>query len=243
MDNRLSEEKLNILLPSLSLLADNVSEENVINDRVLSEIAIRAGLDKQEWAINELKVWAEILEIARNNYDNIEETTILGKLDRRGVPWASARLAYIKIKPKPFKVLPSSINFGRLKVDARASKTLEVTGGIVKEIVFNKNRLNVAVLNKIDGKTLVQVSMSKGNAGESFRDVIILRNDKGELQVSVAAEWEEQEKEPPQLSYCPICKIPKKSLFWNFMDKKYECLNLKCKATGSSIDKLYSPYK
>jgi len=38
------------------------------------------------------------------------------------------------------------------------------------------------------------------------------------------------------LYYCPLCNV--KSLFWNYHDKKYECLNPDCKAGGPSPDRL-----
>jgi len=41
------------------------------------------------------------------------------------------------------------------------------------------------------------------------------------------------------LYYCPLCNV--KSLFWNYHDKKYECLNPDCKAEGPSPDRLVRP--
>jgi len=43
----------------------------------------------------------------------------------------------------------------------------------------------------------------------------------------------------PFLSFCPLCN--EKSLFWNYHDKRYECLNLSCKAEGASLNRLVRP--
>jgi len=43
----------------------------------------------------------------------------------------------------------------------------------------------------------------------------------------------------PILLHCPICG--KASLFWNWHDEVYECLNVECRARGNSIDRLYRP--
>lgn len=41
------------------------------------------------------------------------------------------------------------------------------------------------------------------------------------------------------LCYCPLCN--EKSLFWNYRDRKYECLNISCRAKGPSPDRLARP--
>lgn len=45
----------------------------------------------------------------------------------------------------------------------------------------------------------------------------------------------------PVLLHCPLCN--KESLFWNWRDDVYECLNVECRARGNSIDRLYRPHR
>jgi len=45
----------------------------------------------------------------------------------------------------------------------------------------------------------------------------------------------------PALLDCPLCG--EKSLFWNWLDESYECLNLACQAKGKSIDRLYRSHR
>lgn len=45
-----------------------------------------------------------------------------------------------------------------------------------------------------------------------------------------------KEAHPSYVSICPRCG--KKSLWYDVKERKYECLNLKCKAVGSSPDKI-----
>ena len=44
----------------------------------------------------------------------------------------------------------------------------------------------------------------------------------------------------PLLLHCPLCS--KASLFWNWRDEIYECLNLECKGRGRSASSVYRPH-
>ncbi len=242
LENQLPEEKLSKLLPALSKLAEHISNGSTLDQRELTAIALEVGVNGEEWALVELQLWSSILEKAQDNPSTTVRTTIITELQDRGIPEFPAVLAYAPVKPKSFSVEPPLVAFRCLKPGEGASATLKVSGGLVKEVVCNR-RLKVTLLKTNAGTTLVKVQLTEGNAGETFRDEIILRGDKGELRVPVTVRWEKVQEEPPRLSYCPVCKISKKSLFWNYLDKMYECLNLECKARGPSLDKLVSPYK
>ncbi len=242
MENRLPEEKLSRLMPVLSVLAEHVSNGSMLDPRALREITLSAGLDGEEWALIELQLWIKILEKSHDNPSIAVRTAIITELQERGIPEFPAVLAYESVKPKPFSVEPPVVDFGCLKPGEGGNATLKVSGGVPKEVIGSR-RLKVSLLKTGSGTTLVKLQLSESNAGDSLKDEIILRGDRGELKVPVTARWEKAPEEPPRLSYCPVCKISKKSLFWNYMDKTYECLNLECKARGPSLDKLASPYK
>jgi hypothetical protein len=206
--------------------------------RLLVKITSENGIDAEEWVFAELEIWSSILCKCREKSHT--KDTIVAELRGRGIPEFPAMLAYESAKPKPLTVEPKFVDFGCLKFGEGASTTLQVSGEPVVEPPIASSRLKITLLKSGSNKTLVKLQLNSGGSGESFREEIILRGSTGEVRVTVTARWEE---EKPRLSYCPVCKISKKSLFWNFVDKKYECLNLECKATGPDFDHLVSPYK
>ena len=243
MDIKPTEEELSKLQESLSLLADLISDGTNPDKAALEKVLLRVGLNSNhQWIRNMLERACPLLERAHNDVHGNEKKLIVAELEALGMKNFPAILTYDKAKPKPLSVEPPLVNFGCLKLGEGANTTLKVSGGLVKDVVSNR-RLKISLLHPDSGTTLVKIQLSEGNAGESFKDEVVLRCDRGELKVPVSARWEKAPEEPPRLSYCPICKISKKSLFWNYIDKKYECLNLECKAVGPSLDKLTSPYK
>jgi len=112
----------------------------------------------------------------------------------------------------------------------------------VKDVISNR-RLKLSLLQSDSGITLVKIQLSQGNSGESFNDEIILRCDRGDLKVPVAARWEKAPNEPPLLSWCPYCgpaHMHKKSLFYNKYAKRYECF--RCKHEFPYPDKRVTQY-
>ena len=244
MGNQLPEEKLSKLLPALSVLAERISTGNMPDQHTLEKILLSVGVERERWALEELGLWSKILEPARNISDDIMGNAIVAELEGRGIPEASAILAADEASPKPLSAEPQYIDFGSLTPGEGANATLQVSGGLVRATV-NSDHLKLTLLKKDSGITLVKVMLSSGSKGEILQDNIILQGKRNELKVPVTVRWEKVVVEPPRLQFCPLCgkKLGKKSLFWNYLDKKYECLNLKCKAQGPSLDRLISPYE
>ena len=240
MDDQLPEEKLNELLPCLRPLAELVSAGKKIDRKALGSIASEIGINGEARVFAELELWGGILVKCRDKL--CTKDAIVAELRNRGIPEFPAMLAYESARPKPLKPLtvePLLIDFGCLKIGEGASNTLQASGEPIIDMVCGR-RLKVTLLKAGSPKTMVQVQLSGGAAGETFKEEIILRGNTGEVRVTVIARWEE---ERPRLSHCPVCKISKKSLFWNHVAKEYECLNLECKATGPDLDKLVSPFR
>ena len=237
MSNQLSEEKLSELLPGLGPLAELVSAGTTLDRQALRGIASSIGIDGQEWALTELDLWSHIL--AKSKDTSYTEDAIVAELRSRGIPEFPAMLACKSAKPKPMKVEPQFIDFGYLKIGERAEpRTLTVSGERVIKVLSGP-RLKVTLLDSGLAKTLVRVQLSGGGAGEILKDEVILQGSTGELRIPVTARWE---KEPSLLSWCPECKIEKKSLFYNQRERKYECLNLACKHEFSYPDKRVNQY-
>ncbi len=237
MPDSLPEEKLNLLLPCLGQLAKVISIGENLDRHILAQIASRVDLSKEEWAIEELQFWGSILgKIPESS--NAKEL-IVAELQSRGIPEFPAMLAFESAKPKPLNVEPKYIDFGILEIGEGASTTLQANGEPILEVIESA-RVKVSLLKQPSNKTLVKLQLTKGNSGESITEKIKLRGKSSEVVVTITARWEE---EKPLLSFCPVCKISKKSLFWNKYENIYECLNLECKARGADINKLISPYK
>lgn len=261
LDIRLPDEKINRLLPALSLLAEDIGKRVSINTDSLRKFLVSVGQEEGGGTLTEFELWAKTLEKVRDNPNDNQKNDTIDKLKKRGIPEFPAMLAvyvvtnqqdraaepqlscfsnaYDAAKTNPLIVEPERVNFGCLKYGEEASSNLQVFGEPVIEVVGG-SRLNITLLPYGPTKTLVKLRLCSGNAGESFTEEIILRGITSEARVTVTASWEQERL---RLSYCPICKISRKSLFWNCVNKKYECLNLKCKATGPELDKLVSPFK
>lgn len=239
MDKQLPEEQLNELLPGLKRLAEIVSAGETLDRKAFRDIASSINIDGQQWVIEELELWSHILVKSKDN--SYTEDTIVAELRIRGIPEFPARLAYKSAKPKPMKVEPQFVDFGKLQIGDRAEpRTLVVTGERVIKALCGP-RIKVTLLDSGLAKTLVRIQLADGTAGEVIKDEITLRGSTGELMIQVTAQWE---AEPQLLSWCPDCgdKIKKKSLFFNKGVPKYECLNLACKHEFPYPDKRVSDY-
>jgi len=93
LDNRLADDKLNRLLPALSLLAEDVGERASISADSLREILASVGEDQEEQAFAELQLWAKTLEKVRDNPDDSRKNAVIAELRNRGIPEFPAMLA------------------------------------------------------------------------------------------------------------------------------------------------------
>jgi len=102
LDNKLPDDKLNRLLPALSLLAEDVGERVSISTISLREILASVGEDQEELAFPELELWVKTLEKVRDNpYDDQKNATI-AELRNRGIPEFPAMLAvYVVTNQQP----------------------------------------------------------------------------------------------------------------------------------------------
>jgi len=241
LDNQLPIEKVNKLLPALSLIAERICIGNIPDRHTLEEILLSVGVEREMWALEELGLWSKILEPARNASDDIGGNAIVAELEDRGIPKFSAILAVNEASPKPLSVEPQHIDFGCLMPGEGANATLQVSGGLVRATV-SSDYLKLTLLKKDSGITLVKVMLSSGSKGETLQDNIILQGEINELRVLVTARWEKVADESPLLSWCPLCaeKIKKKSLFYNRFARKYECFY--CKQEFPYPDKRISLY-
>lgn len=239
MSEPLSEENLSELLPGLGPLAELISAGTTIDRHALRSIASSIGANGQEWAFTELELWSDILARSKDNSNT--EDSIVAELQSRGIPEFPARLAYRSAKPKPMKVEPPFIDFGVLKIGEVAEpRMLTVSGEHVSKAISGP-MIKVTLLESGQRKTLVRVQLCSDSTGEILKDEVVLQGSTGEVKIPITAQWE---KGPPRLSWCPICgdKIRKKSLFFNNVTLKYECLNLECKREFPYPDKQVDNY-
>ena len=230
MGKQLPEEKLNRLLPAVSLLAKCIGAGGTPDQHTLKEILHSIGVQEEGWALQELEFWGRKLQQARTVSSDTEKTTIAAELQGRGIPIAPAILAVDATIPPPLIAEPQSINFGCLKPGEGANATLKVSGQLLK-VTVRDSRLKVTLLDRGSGNSLVKVQLLAGSSGESLQDSVVLQGDRGELRVPVTASWQVAAEGPPLLSWCPRCadKIKKKSLFYNRYTREYECFHCKHK--------------
>lgn len=229
MEDILPEEQLTRLLPALRPLAEHISAEHIsdgdtVDQDALQDILSSKRIDSEDWSIQELRRWADILVKAHNASSDIEKDAIKAELEERGILEFPARLAVELASPKPLSVKPQYIDFGRLIPGEGADVTLTVTGGHVKATTRD-SRIKLTMFNRGSGVTLVKVILSGGSDERPLQADIILQGERGQLMVPVKARW----LEPPLLSWCPICadQLRKKSLFYNKYARRYECFHCK----------------
>ncbi len=239
MDNRLPEDKLNRLLPSLPELAKQIGLQLKIDQASLQKILNSIGMSKDKDALQELEKWSSILQRVRTVTDDTATNGIVDELKARDIPEFQAILAVDAAKGQPLSAEPDRLEFGQLKPGEGTHSTIKVTGGEV-EIHVNNRLIKTAQKDLGSGITLVKVQISGAPNGTSLQDDILLKCNRGNLRIPVTAKW--KAIEPPRLQLCPCCKDPgvnnTGSLFWNSHRKRYECLNRKCRVEGPSPDNL-----
>jgi len=127
-----------------------------------------------------------------------------------------------------------------LRPGEAADATLTVSGRL-KDVQPRSKRLSVVLHRAGPIRTLVKIMLTPGEPGESLNDELILRGEGVEVRVPVTARWDmrrkpavpkdPQNRQPLEICLNPACGAGtrgEKSLFWNWRDKKWGCLNHKC---------------
>jgi ADP-ribosyl-[dinitrogen reductase] hydrolase len=91
--NRLTDDRLNRLLPALSLLAEDIGDRVSMSAGSLDEILASVGEDHGEWPIVELELWRKTLENVRDTPDDNHKNAAIAALRNRGIPEFPAMLA------------------------------------------------------------------------------------------------------------------------------------------------------
>jgi len=235
MNERLPEELIERMRSALRELAEAIGDEVAPDADALKGILSRVGLDKDGRALRELNQWHEILMKVRNFPDSNEEREkAIAALQERGMPEAPATLAVERATAPPDALTsePDSIDFGLLRSGEAANATLKVSG-VLHSAEPRDKRLTVTLFKSGPKETLVKIMLKAGQSGESLNDEMILRGRRVEKRVPVTARWTMKEPPVPEeprgrqpLKVCPRCV--EKSLFWNWRDKTWECLNARC---------------
>ena len=239
MDEMPSEELIERMTPALSELAELVSHAVHPDADTLKPILLRLGLDSDMRALHELEQWCQILSRVRSMPDDLRlrEDTIEA-LQERGIPEAPAMLAVNRVAGKPMTCEPDALDFGVLRPGEPANATLTVRGRL-KDVKPRGKRLSVALHRWKPTETLVKIMLTAGKPGESLNEAVVLRGEGVEISVPVKAHWAVEQpavsknpQGPQPLKVCPTCNARgihgEGSLFWNWRDKKWECLNWKC---------------
>jgi hypothetical protein len=101
LNNRLTDDKIAKLLPALSLLAEDIGEKTSLDSNSFREILVSVGADQEAWAHEELKLWLNILDKAKQNSNNAQKDAAIAELKNRGIPDFPARLAVYVVTNQP----------------------------------------------------------------------------------------------------------------------------------------------
>jgi hypothetical protein len=234
---RLPEEKLESLLPALNEIV-----------QYINNILFKIKCEPEDWAINELNLWANIFIRAHTVTDATKINNLQTELLDRGIPEFPVVMAIDNLLKKPsvtpsiadrtaktervklkIVVEPSSIDFGVLKPGEGGVTAVVVKGGQVS-VINKSNHFRVMLINRGNDITSLKVELFEGKVGETLNDYLIINTTSGDISVPVKARWSSMKtSEPPLLSWCPKCKqiVGKKSLFYNKYAKQFECFNCK----------------
>ena len=240
MDDRLSEELVERMMPALRELANRVGYGDKPDSGALKSILARAGLAGDKTALDEMESWGQILQAVHDVPDDSDQTaSAIASLQERGVSYAPAALAVEHAGGKPLTCEPDAVDLGPLKPGELANETLTVIGRL-SDVQPRSKRISVALHRMGPTRTLVKIVITPGVPGESLSDELVLRGEGVEISVPVTARWaaeqpknaREEPEGPQPLRVCPTCDERglhgEGSLFWNWRYKKWGCLNTKC---------------
>jgi len=242
VSDELSADLLEKMIPALSQIAGLISNYVSIDRDSLRDILIRCGISNNMSALEEFEGWCQLLLTVQSAHENTEmKESIIVALQARGIPEAPAILAVERSIGKSLSCDQEFVEFRDLKPGEGTSTTLKVN--VYPRNVYALNgKLKLTSIKSDSNQALIKVILPAGRAGEQLKDNIIIQSARGELNIPVIAWWQ---KEPSRLQICPVCKVVgtrgEGSLFYNVSLKRYECLNTKCHAFGSTPDKLFKP--
>ncbi len=232
MGEGLPEELIEKLMPALNelaeLIGDGIEPDNDATIGILSKV----GLGENRKAFDVFERCSELLRRCNNISDDTEQKErIVAALQEIGIPEAPATLAVERAIPKPPPEL--EIDFGTLRPGETAHRTLKLSGWF-SGAEWRDKRLDVTLFRPRSTETSLRIMLKAGQAGESLSDEVVLQGRRREIRVPVTAHWAvarepvmpKEPQGPQPLKVCLICK--EKSLFWNWRDKTWGCLNLKC---------------
>jgi len=133
MSNQLSEEKLNKLLLALSPLAKHIATGNMPDQDALKQVLLSVGAEREEWALEELELWAKILQKASTASNDAERAAIEMELQNRGIPEASTILAVDIVCP-PIAPLLSAAEEEQFPEKEKLNKLLRALLPLAKRI-------------------------------------------------------------------------------------------------------------
>jgi len=121
MDNPFSHDQLELLLPALRHVAELVQKYGRLDREELQLLLKGGGLDKEDWAVGKLELWAEVLTGVRSATDMGKRNIAIRSLRLGNVPEAHARSAVEMaatapaMPPKPEFLTPTPLPNGEGK--------------------------------------------------------------------------------------------------------------------------------
>ena len=206
MDDTLANEIIEKMMPALNQIAGLISNSISIDSDNLRDILVRCGIKDDVNALQEIKIWYQLLlEIPAVQENTEKKASIILALQARGIAMAPATLAAENATYKPLICDKDVIDFGLLKCGQSAQATLKVSGYLKQAFAVDKI-LNLVCTNTDSNETLVKVILPTGHPGKIVHDKIILQSNREELTIPVTAQWEKES--PIAQNVCVKCGMP-----------------------------------
>jgi hypothetical protein len=220
LDINPSSEEIDKLQMALYLLAGLISNGDKPEKDTLDEILVKVGINDLITAHSVLERACLLLERARNDYQETEKDIIIAELEKLGFRKAPAALAYMEAKENRskeqeiFPIDPQRLDFGILKPGMEETKSIKVTGRIIKDVIFSNpdkliyqgsfSTINEGKRYKLkDAEIFIEMKLHSMNhtnsfiilklqgssGGCSWQDEMVIQTDKGNIVIPITAEW------------------------------------------------------
>jgi len=197
MKNMLSPDCLEQILPAIQHIAEMIRRSGR-PDREDIKLLLMASDLNEEWMIDEVERWAEVLNLVRGESKAERREAAQRALMMRGVPEASAKLAVdtVAVIPEkeskllPIRVNPRTINFGVLKPGQEAQMKLKVWGGPGR-VKMESDMMEVHPETFGPEETILKVRIKGKPKGEQLLigEKLVLENESERIEIPIIAHW------------------------------------------------------
>jgi predicted Zn finger-like uncharacterized protein len=194
---RLSQGRLESLLPGLPVIAQMVRSHGPLSEQELAPLLWGLELDADPDTVKELELWSKILATLRPSAEPVAREVAKTALLLRGVPEANAELAIISVagassspshQSQPIRVRPTFVSLDALPPGQPVIVEITASGG-PGWVRATSDALDLRTGQFGPEETRVIVYISSGVDGQVLYATIFLESASEIVQVDVTARW------------------------------------------------------